>query len=286
MKIALIFFTGICLHVNAFLQCDSLHFVELGYVPAHCRTNVNQNGHGIVYAYAASPNGPCEHTWINLQTGQVNQNTTWGGLNIGEYKITATDSIGCSISDVIKIDSVNPQANFTLLSSTIFETEIEYTQAELVFTNTSTNIGDILPDPWPAHLYAWNFNNSAWISASIQDQFSVIIDSPGYHEICLAASNTNGCVDTLCQSFLITENLDSTLDVTFNYSSYTGEISVELLTDLLAQISFYSVDGTLVLQSILNAGSNTFMLSSGNYIYEVVNVSTGVQLLSGMLGIL
>ncbi|MBK7127906.1 MAG: hypothetical protein IPM74_14275 [Crocinitomicaceae bacterium] len=286
MKITLATLVGIILHLNAFLQCDSLHFVELGYVPAHCRTNVNQNGHGIVYAFAASPNGPCEYTWMNLQTGQISHNTTWGGLNIGEYKITATDSIGCDISEVVKLDSVNPQANFTLLTSTVYETDNGYTQAELVFTNTSTNIGDNLPDPWPDYLYAWNFDNTTWNSASIQDEFSVIIESPGYHEICLAGTNTNGCVDTLCQSFLITENIDSTLDVTFNYSSYTGEISVELLTDLPAQISFYSLDGILVLQSVLTAGSNTFLLSSGTYVYEVVNVSSGVQLLSGSFTVL
>ena len=96
-----------------------LEFAEIGYEPAYCRLYDFQVGNGQVFA--AGTGGTPSYTYIWEEIGSVpletSTNTTWGGLNPGDYEITITDGNGCTLIQVVTLDSVNPTAVLDITSA-------------------------------------------------------------------------------------------------------------------------------------------------------------------------
>ncbi len=270
----------------SFSQCDSMHFQELGTEPAHCRTMSYQTGNGVVYAYAVGT-GPTTHQWTNLATGQTTNNTTWGGLNPGLYKIIATDSIGCIISEVVKLDSVNPNANFELESINVDTTFFGYYSAEIILTNTSDDILNVAwPDPFDEPYYFWKTETDTdWTAKHFWETYSATVDSPGFHEICLVAVNKNFCTDTLCQSITISPAVFEEDSVNVYYSSVTGEVSIELLLSEEVIFNLVEINGGISFQYLLQPDINTFQLDSGIYAYEIINSQSTEIICTGTIAI-
>ena len=141
-----------------------IEFSQFGFDPAYCRIYDYQNGNGQVYAAAIGGVADYEYQWKNLTTGATVPNSTWGGLNPGDYEITVTDDVGCIMKRIITVDSLNPIADFTVtsdqLNGDLNGTETVYA----TFTNTSTNFANPL-NPLADTTFFWNLNyyNTGWI---------------------------------------------------------------------------------------------------------------------------
>lgn len=177
---------------------DSLYFTEFGTFPAYCRLFGYQSGNGVVFGSAAGGAGDFDYLWENLDNGETTDNTTWGGLNPGNYRITVTDDNGCQLSQEIMVDSLNPIANYDLTSAG-FTAEWEgNSPLDVQFVNTSENFANP-NNPSADTNFIWNFGLGGNV---LSDDLLEIFDytyTPGQYEVCLTVINKNGCRDSICR---------------------------------------------------------------------------------------
>lgn len=177
---------------------DSLFFPEFGAFPAYCRLFEYQKGNGVVFASGAGGTGDFDYLWENIDSGESTDNTTWGGLNAGNYRITMTDNNGCQLSRDLYVDSLNPIAEFDLTSAG-FTAEWEGSAPlDINFVNTSENFANP-NNPLADTNFIWNFALGGNIlSDDLFETFDEIYE-PGQYEVCLTVINKNGCRDSVCK---------------------------------------------------------------------------------------
>lgn len=191
---------------------DLLYFTEIGYHPAHCRMFYYQSGNGVVYAAAAGGTPDYDYLWTNNTTGQTTTNTTWGGLNPGNYTITVTDEVGCILTQVVELDSVSPIADFDISSAQFLNPGV-YEGTAIVcveFTNTSQYFSND-QDPNTDTTFFWNMNtpDGGWqITHDFNEVFDTCYENAGVYPVCLVALNKNGCSDTACVDMIIFDPLE------------------------------------------------------------------------------
>ena len=194
-------------------QPDSLYLTEFGSEPAHCRLFGYQNGNGVVFGAAAGGTPDYTYQWTNLATGDEQDNTTWGGLNPGEYQLTVTDENGCTLIQTIQLDSIGPIANFNVISDELNDDLQGTAPVTVEFENTSSNFYND-NDPFGDTTFFWALDNpvSGW---EVTHDYFYRPDSvygpngQSYTvEVCLVALNKNGCSDTLCKDLTIYEAFD------------------------------------------------------------------------------
>ena len=186
----------------------ALVFTEIGYEPAYCRLFSYQSGNGVVYAAGAGGVPDYEYEWMNMQTGQTSNNTTWGGLNPGNYQMTMTDDNGCTLVQIVTVDSLNPVADFEMTSPQ-FTSNYEGTAVVNVnFVNQSLYYANP-NDPNADTTFFWNFGyNIPWqISHDVAETFDTSYYVGGTYNVCLVALNKNGCSDTLCKPVIVYDPL-------------------------------------------------------------------------------
>lgn len=196
--------------------CDNLYeftiaenpeitFSQFGFDPAYCRVYDYQNGNGQVFVSAVGGVPDFDYEWENDQTGDISTNSTWGGLNPGSYTITVTDDVGCTRVESIVVDSLNPEAIFTVTSDQLNE-DCKGTETVFAnFSNQSTGFANPL-NPNADTVFWWNFNfdNENWIlSESIDETFDRSYNGEAVYTVCLVATNKNGCVDTTCKDITV-----------------------------------------------------------------------------------
>ena len=188
---------------------DSLYFVQLGADPAYCRLYSYQSGNGVVFAAASGQNPNYTYEWTNLSTGQTWSNTTWGGLNPADYQIVVTNAQGCTLTGIVTVDSLNPEADFEM-SSPQFTSLYEGTAVvDVHFVNQSVNFANP-NDPNADTTFFWNFSTPSgpWIiSHYLEDTYDTSYAIGGVYQVCLVAINKNGCVDTTCKELIIYDPL-------------------------------------------------------------------------------
>ncbi|UKN01010.1 gliding motility-associated C-terminal domain-containing protein [Paracrocinitomix mangrovi] len=188
-----------------------LVFSELGSDPAYCRMFDYQSGNGVVYAAASGGTPDYTYQWVNLTTGDTTVNTTWGGLNYGEYQITVVDDNGCTLIDTVMVDSLNPEADFDMASAG-FTVEWEGdSPLEVQFSNLSSYYANP-NNPNADTTFFWHFDHPndppGWvISHDVNETFDTIYTA-GTYTICLVAMNKNGCSDTTCQVIVVHDPVD------------------------------------------------------------------------------
>lgn len=217
-----------------------LVFTQFGHDPADCRLFVYQSGNGVVYAAAGGGTPDYDYLWTNLGTGVTSTNTTWGGLNPGVYSMTVTDENGCTLTQQVTMDSLNPIADFDVDSDQFLTPGVYEGTAivDVVFTNQSLNYANP-NDPNADTTFFWNLNtpNAAWeISHDILETFDTSYLDSGTYAVCLVALNKNGCSDTTCKDMIIYDPLrftpvnvfspngDGTNDV-FTFSFYAQAVA-------------------------------------------------------------
>jgi gliding motility-associated-like protein len=183
---------------------DPLEFNQLGTDPAYCRLYGYQSGNGVVFAAATGGTPDYDYLWVNLGTGDSTTNTTWGGLNPGEYTIQVTDDNECLLTEFVTLDSLNPLADYDM-SSPGFVIEWEGdSPLEVHFENQSAYFANP-NNPNADTTFFWNFDfdTAPWvISHDVNETFDTVYTA-GVYTICLTALNKNGCSDTLCQDLIV-----------------------------------------------------------------------------------
>lgn len=271
----------------SFSQCETLHFAELGSEPAYCRTASYQSGNGVVYAAASGGTPDYTYLWTNLTNGSQTSNTVVGGVNPGEYHVKVTDDAGCIITGIVKVDSINPAADFEVELINIDTTLAGYYSAEIILTNTSDDLLNVAwPDPFDEPYYFWKSESDTnWTPKHFWETYSTIVNTPGFYEICLVATNKNFCTDTLCKSITISPPVFEEDSVNLYYSSVTGDVSVELLLSEAVYFNLIEINGGASFQYLLQPGINTFQLDAGIYAYEIISFDATVLICSGTIAI-
>jgi gliding motility-associated-like protein len=187
----------------------AVEFIELGTIPAMCRKYPYQVGNGAVFAAAGGGTPDYDYLWMDLQDSTVTGNTTWGALNPGQYEIFVQDNNGCTLTQIVTLDSISPIADFEM-TSPAFVAEWEGTAPVAVhFENTSYGFSNGL-DPLADTICWWNFDydNINWVlSDSLGETFDTTYNEGGQYEVCLVAVNKNECVDTLCKTIIVYDPL-------------------------------------------------------------------------------
>jgi gliding motility-associated-like protein len=192
---------------------DSIYFSEFDFDPTVCRNqNPFDNGNGQIYAAASGGNngngqgGNFTYLWTELATGVTTVNSTWGNRNPGDYTIIATNDLGCFISETITVDSLSPEAIFTLTSNDFTSSYEGTAVVNIELTNESVNYGFSL-DPNVDPKFIWTFglvDDEAYVSSDINEIITQAYLSEGQYEICLiVVENLNGCQDTACQTIIV-----------------------------------------------------------------------------------
>lgn len=207
---------------------DSIYWDELDFDSTVCRNQVPfDNGSGQVYAAAAggsNGNGAgtnFDYLWTEQSTGDQTTQSTWGNRNPGWYTIVATNDLGCVMTESIYVDSLSPEALFTMtLTSTngVLNSPTEGTaiiDIELINQSNNYNFANqALPygnDPTVDTNFIWTFGEVGQTPTEVNtdyDDISEIITrqytSEGIYEVCLiVVENMNGCVDTTCKELIV-----------------------------------------------------------------------------------
>jgi gliding motility-associated-like protein len=196
---------------------EELVFAELGVEPAYCRLFPFQSGNGVVFAAATGGTPDYGYEWCGPLPAtnpeyDCTDNTTWGGLNPGDYQITVTDDNGCVLTQVITLDSLNPIAAFTPFGDGL-DMSGEFCHGlvpiDVSFSNESENFSNP-NDPLADTTFFWHFgyNGELW---QINHDYSAILDTSytekGTYTVCLVAQNKNGCTDTACTDLILCDPL-------------------------------------------------------------------------------
>lgn len=186
-------------------QPPPMEFTEFGKEPAYCRLYGYQSGNGVVFAAVNGGIPDYTYLWTNLETGDTNSGSTWGGLNPGTYEMVATDENGCELIQTIVVDSLNPIADFTASSNqletdcfAIVPVDVTYTNQSLFFANPN--------DPFADTTFFFNPDNpnAEWtISHDLYETYDFSYTESGDYEVCMVAINKNGCSDTACKIIVI-----------------------------------------------------------------------------------
>lgn len=188
----------------------ALEFSEVTYEPALCRLYEYQIGNGQVAASGFGGTGDIEYLWENLGTGETSINTTWGGLNPGDYEITLTDDNGCTLQQIVTLDSLNPVADFEMTSLQM-ETATPFAGTAPMtvdFQNTSYDFGKV-SDPLSDTTGWWNFEapNGDWLlyedHPGYDSTYTYTYDEEGTYQACLRIQNKNGCEDENCKEIIV-----------------------------------------------------------------------------------
>lgn len=199
-----------------------LLFSEFGFEPAFCRLYDYQNGNGVVFGGATGGTPDYTYKWTNLETGETDNHSTWGGLNPGTYELEITDENGCSLVQALILDSLNPSADFSIKIDQLKTDCDALVPVDITFTNTSLNFSNP-NDPSADTSFFWNFNYDTipwYISNDYNEEIEIHYDQSGTYIVCLVASNKNGCVDTSCVDLIL---CDPTLFVPINIFSPNGD---------------------------------------------------------------
>ncbi len=185
---------------------DSLYFDQITLFESFCRLSNFQNGKGIISVSARGGTGSPKYTITELNTGNKTNLVTWPSRNPGPYNLTVTDFNGCVTSKDVFLDSINPEAGFTVESDDFEGPEIyEGTEPlNIRFTNTSKGYFDP-KDPSTDVIFDWTFDrdplngdaNWFFTTDSLTRPDTVYTGEQTFIA-CISVRNFNDCADTSC----------------------------------------------------------------------------------------
>ncbi len=268
----------------------------VGSEDAYCRLSGDQNGNGVVYAYATGGTPDYTYEWTNLTTGVTHPATTWGGLNVGCYEITVTDMIGTIAKDTVCLDSINPIAEFLVVSAELDSVGWAYI-GEAPVTVSFQTVGVPMASP-PFFDTSFIFRPQGfepWIA--YEDEVGEFTTYEflygGVYTATMIAINNNGCTDTAHATISLTgpsslHPYESNLLLSVISHSNSGTITVNIQgfeDELLLNV--FSSTGQHIQSNRLMDTNNliTAPATSGIYLYEIINPLTGLKIESGKIKI-
>lgn len=231
--------------------------------PSLCRANGLYPGNGSVSATNVQGGvGSYSYTWTSA-TDTV-YTPTWGGIPGGTYVIAINDGNNCVVSDTVQLDSLNPDAAFTIDPvwgiAPLNNIDIE---------NTSQNVTQNAS-------YTWSFENWQYATQDYGYAPDTSLLNPGSYQVCLTVTNVYQCVDSTCMDIrvvppltitppnIFTPNGDGVNDVL--HFSVDGATSFHCeVFNRWGQMIYSWDDGSLGWDGN-NQGGNP--MPSGNYFYQ------------------
>ena len=191
-------------------QEDSIYYTELNARSAFCRTAEYQSGNGVLSVSAQGGAGNFVYLWTELKTGATINTSTWAGRNPGIYEMLVTDNYGCTKRDTVLMDSINPQAIFSVTSEN-FDLPLIFEGTEPVnvkFTNESINFADAnnpnADTIFQHNLYTNALDGGNWFfTYDINEKVDTVYYGEEVYEACLIAKNYNDCADTACVEIIV-----------------------------------------------------------------------------------
>ncbi len=122
--------------------------------------------------------------------------------------MVATDANGCTLTETITVDSLNPRANFEITSDQFTSNYKGTAEIDAHFVNLSEHFANPF-NPLADTTFFWNFDSpqGMWIlSEDLNESFDKIYEprDDSYDvDVCLVAINKNGCTDTLCKNIIV-----------------------------------------------------------------------------------
>ena len=187
--------------------------------PTFCRTTGDQAGNGEVTVTTAgidsSGAGNVTYLWENLENGDVSTNTTFIVNVPGLMRVTLEDANGCTFIDTIRVDSLNPMADFDPLSDE-FTGPGEFEgvgELEVRFINQSVNFSKPT-DPLSDTTFVWNLytndpnadgQGNWFFSFEYDEKIERTYAGEEKYLVCLVAKNFNDCRDTACKEIIVHE---------------------------------------------------------------------------------
>ncbi len=257
---------------------SNMSFIEIGSEPAQCRTHSWQSGNGVVYAAVAGGIPDYTFYWNDMQTGANVNGSTWGGLNPGDYQITVWDDFGCSISEIVQVDSINPEAAFTIQSDDLNSSMAGYAPVSIEVHNDMPNIAS----PWPGldTLCYWKIGNFAPFepSTDVNEIKYETFYFGAWHGITQVAINKNGCTDSLWKFIFVLGILEDEIAEPSHCIISNSNNSIHIQSDFQSPhfAEIFSVSGQLIKKEELIAGTNVVPLPNGQYLVRIVD-NQGVQ---------
>jgi len=183
-----------------------LVFSEIGYEPAYCRLYNYQKGNGQVYAAATGGTPDYTYLWTLLGSAplQTSINTTWGGLNPGDYEMVVTDGNGCILTQIVSLDSVNPTAILDITSQNFVPSGSNQGTAPVcieVQNNSEWFANPLNPIADTSFWLSMDYPTVPWQLYKDDDfflTFDTCYNEGGQYDVCLKIQNKNGCEDSIC----------------------------------------------------------------------------------------
>ena len=182
--------------------------------PTYCRTAGFQKGNGEITVTTGgqglSGTGNVVYHWENLENGDESSNTTFIVNVPGWMEVTLTDDNNCTYTEKIFVDSLNPIADFHLLSEQ-FEGpgEFEGTEnMEIQIVNYSENFAkpsyELSDTTFKINWQANDIEKGYWFfSYDYGEKIDTVLKGEAEYQVCMVAKNFNDCRDTVCKIVVV-----------------------------------------------------------------------------------
>ncbi len=241
-----------------------LEIQTISSLPSYCRGNGIYPGSGTISGTATGGTGTITYSWLGA-TDTVNTNTV-GNREPGWYTLIATDAEGCTVSDSIYVDSLNPVADFTA-------TPLQGT-APVTVTITD-NSSDRVTNTWQYFSVNNGSSSNSFIIGydSLQPAFDTTFINDDDYAICLIVANDFECYDTLCQD--ITVFPVPSIDVPNVFSPNEDGVN---------DLFFFPANGLSELEATFfnRWGNQVFEFTTPNDTWDGTNMNTGKQCSDGV----
>ena len=282
MKFAILFFS---LLFNSLYSSAQTFSYSIDIQPSFCRTASFQNGNGSLSAVVTGSTNYATN-WYTGAGNPIASTTTIGGLNPGLYVLEVVDSTGGNyVVDSVYLDSINPIADFTVVSSELIDLGNDeykgYNSANVTFGNNSSGYAQP-SNPNSSIVFQWNFDNNnggGWFFSfdtnSVNNTYGV-----GIYEVALLAKNFNDCRDTAFAKisvFATSADIESFGTDGFmvipNFNSKYIDVIQEASVN--STVKIFNMQGQLISSNELIDTQNLihFDQPKGTYIYQIVKNS-------------
>lgn len=202
--------------------------------------------------------------FYSIDNNPFQDSTRFTNLCVGNYDITVRDSLNCFADTSISIGGPSEViANFNVSTNITF---VPFT--ELTFSNRSLG----------ANSYVWNFIGlDSLFSTNITYKFPDQVDD---YQVCLTATNSNGCSDIFCNWIIVKEELGIYIPNSFtpNNNRLNDTFKPVLIKDKVVEYTFLIYDrwGQLIFETNdPDVGWNgtdkdgSKIIQSGVYVYNL-----------------
>lgn len=288
MKKILTFLFFAALSIQSLAQ--TLTFDTISVDTPYCRLFGYQNGQGIISMSATGGTPPYTYQWKEVGTFNTTSNSTWGGINPGDYEAKVWDSAGDSIVQVISVDSVNPIASFEIISGPTSGAFPNYSGNVGVyeFQNTSQYYAFPPWNPTSDTFFIWQFTQFDTLTV-VHDLSNQQYDYQygGTWAITLSTSNKNGCQDTTVAYITINgpANIKASNESVFSIISNSSQNKIVIDGVNMEEnykFNIYDLSGKLIQQEqLIDPTTNIPFYQKGIFVYEIIDPKNQAIIHSG-----